>query len=246
MKKLMICVVAALMVACASVHRGSVVKKGAKAPSPTSVPAQDPTEGPRPEDPKSYLVRLNLVVFPDEVQAYPVITHALEEALSEWMHEVPIEIAPMIDDHDPSMPQGMPTIADEPGVVRVHIASVNGPPYFMPPGVLGFWDAATNLLVLDTSYLEADPDMAYSVCLHELGHVLGLPHIENRNSPYAISGEIIVPDDCDAARMVMYPMYDPDKNRRAHLTQLEIDIVRENILDLRKLIYSGCTGFTLN
>lgn len=253
MKKLMVVIVAALMVACVSVHpgkKGSQVDPNAKGKTPAAKTQDDPQQPapttPKVQDPKSYLVRLNLVLFPDEIAANPVMKKGLEDALTEWMNEVPIELCPMMDNKDANTPYGMPSIADEPGIVRIHLANVNAAPYFMPEGVLGFWDASHNLLVLDTGYLEKDPDMAYSVALHELGHVLGLPHIENRNSPEALSGEIIVPDSTDASRMVMYPYYDPTKDKRPHLTKLEIEIVREHLLDLNHLLDTSCIGVTLH
>jgi hypothetical protein len=45
--------------------------------------------------------------------------------------------------------------------------------------------------------------------------------------------------------MVMFPYYDPDKNKRATLSTLEIQFARENLLGLQELLHNDCLGLTL-
>jgi|SRR5689334_567467 len=245
MGKMTIAIVAALIAACAAPQQKALPQIPSVQPqvqSPVAVPTATTPQ------PTSYLVRLNFVLFTDEIAASPVTSHAFEEAIQTWANDLPVQCGIYLDEVHPLLPINalIPTISDMPGIVHVRIVDIHAQPWLMEEGVLGFWDYQTNNLVLDKGLLEMDPDMAYSVCLHELGHVFGLPHLENESAQFPLSGEIMVPDEFDASRMVMYPIYDPDKNKRATLSDLEIEIATKNLLGLQQLLHNGCSGLTKN
>jgi hypothetical protein len=105
---------------------------------------------------------------------------------------------------------------------------LQAPPYNYPVGLLGIWNPFAKSVIIDADLLENDAELAYSVALHELGHMFGLPHLVDIYTP-ATSGWIIVPDGQEAKSYVMYPTYLMDQKQN-QLSALEIGIAKHHLL----------------
>jgi hypothetical protein len=196
-------------------------------------------------EPDAYLVRINFVLFEEEISKSPNTTKAFHDALYTWTRSISIETAVFIEEPSdfPFMPFGPGMLSNRPGVIRVHIADIHAPPYNQPPLLLGFWSWLDNELVLDRVLLENNPDRAYMVALHELGHVFGLPHFANVRDTEANTGFYIIPENFDAKKLVMHPIAS-ESNKNSKLTKLEIEIAQKKLLDLERLGRADCFQLT--
>lgn len=196
-------------------------------------------------EPDSYLVRVNFVLFTQEVAQAPVTSKAFQEALQDWADVLPIECAVFLEQPGPFpfLPFGPDSIADQRGIVRVHIADIHAPPYSQPANLLGFWDWSKNTLVLDRGVLEIDCEKAHAVALHELGHVFGLPHFLGTRSGEGRTGCYVIPDTFDARKLVMFP-YMSDLNKCSKLTKLESVLAEKNLLNLQQVAQNDCFELT--
>jgi len=125
----------------------------------------------------------------------------------------------------------------------VHIVNIHDIPYNLDASILGFWDWENRILGLDKDSLENDEDMAYIVCLHELGHVFGVQHFVNEKDLNALSGWIVVPNKINATTLVMYPACG-DNNKHAKLSDLEIELAKKNLPNLYQLARNDCFCLT--
>lgn len=197
------------------------------------------------DEPDSYLVRINFVVFEQEAAKYPKCAVAFGKALDEWVANLPIECAVFIEEPGlfAFMPFGPAMISNQRGIVRVHFADLTTPPYNRPSGILGYWDWGNNELVLNSLILELDEDRAYMVALHELGHVFGLPHFVNEKDMGATTGTYVIPDTHDARKLVMFPI-SSDLNKCSKLTKLEIALAEKNLPVLQEIGRTDCFHLT--
>lgn len=234
MGKLMAGIVAVLIAACVTPNKAG--------PRILPVAVQQPVAV---TEPTAYLTRLNFVVFEREVSQSPKTAKAFQDALSEWVSKLPIECLIFCEESSPFpfMPFGPDMISTQPGIIRVHIVDIHSDPYQMPLGVLGYWSHETNELVLDKVMLEIDPDRAYMVALHELGHVFGLQHIVNVHDMGALTGWYVITDNFDAGKMIMFPI-SSDKNKDSKLTKLEIDLAMKNLPILQQMVHTDCFHLT--
>jgi hypothetical protein len=235
MGKLMSVIVAICMVACATPQK-------IEPEILSTVVVQQPEVL---EEPDRYLVRINFVVFQQEVAKYPNTYVAFGNALDEWVANLPIECAFFMEEPGffPFMPFGPSMISDQRGIVRVHFADIEAPPYNKPKGILGYWDWTNNELVLNSLVLEMDADRAYMVALHELGHVFGLSHFLNPGDMGGVTGDYVIPDTFDARRLVMFPV-SSDINKCSKLTKLEIALAQKNLPGLQTLGRTSCFHLT--
>jgi hypothetical protein len=236
MEKLMAGMLAVLVMACATPYKTE----------PQILPTVQAEKQVEVEnEPDAYLVRINFVMFEPEIAQSPKTAKAFDDALTEWARNLPIECAVFIDKAGsfPFLPFGPQSITDQRGVVRVHIADIQVAPYNMPKDLLGFWDWDGNTLVLDKDVLEMDPDKAYVVALHELGHIFGLPHFLNVGAAVAATGCYVVPEKFDARKLVMYPI-SSDLNKCSKLTKLEISLAWKNLPVLQQVGRNECFQLT--
>jgi hypothetical protein len=125
------------------------------------------------------------------------------------------------------------------GSISVNFGTYISP--FDPTGlnILGFYNPEIHLLFFN-EHMETDKenfsdDALYKTCLHELGHVLGLPHIvgkldENGKETFDFGGgfDIVLPTKAEAKKCIMYPV-SSDKEQ-TDLTEIEILWVRHALM----------------
>src|SRR6185436_3031354 len=189
--------------------------------------------------------RFNFVIFEKEIADNPMIAEAFSKALKEWVSNLPVEciIFQEKENSFPFISFGSAAISSQQGIIKVHIIDVHAEPYNLPPPVLGFWSWEDNILALDKNALSIDPDRAYAVCMHELGHIFGLEHFVNTHNLEAQSGYIVVSDNFPASKLVMYPLSSED-NIHAKLSNLEIELAKKNLLNLKQLAHNNCFQLT--
>lgn len=189
---------------------------------------------PNPVSPDDkFYVSMEVVFHASQAAQYPVTSAALQNALAIWATSLPVRLTVYIEDPSPPMPFfpfGAPSFLGRWNIVEILLDDLQSPPYNMRQGILGVWLAAERRIVLDADFLETDPAVAYSVALHELGHMFGLPHLVGWNTP-APSGWIVLPPDKDAESYVMYPSRIANKSQDV-LSQVEIDVAKHYLLHM--------------
>lgn len=138
-----------------------------------------------------YLVRLNFILLKEEADNNPDVVIALRNALIEWSVYLPIEIMISIDDTDfGPLPFTKPTRASD--AILVRITDIQAMPLNFSDNTLGAYDGAGHALFLDDEMIDKNAKVFYFVCLHEIGHALGLPHIFPIGSVGAPAGSIMI------------------------------------------------------
>ena len=177
---------------------------------------------------------LKPLIFPKEIaNANPRLSQALHKAIQRW--EVSAPVCFLISDE----------VFGPRGSVSVIISSPD-------PGmlsILGYFSPERHSLFLN-EYMETHPldysdEAIYKVCLHELGHLLGLPHIvgkidEEGNSSFQGGGafDIVLPTKEEAERCIMYPVSNNDLE--TDLSPIEILWVRHALMhDLNLTSFLG-------
>jgi len=189
-----------------------------------------------------YLVRVNFVLFTQEIAQAPVTSQAFQNALGEWADVLPIECAVFLEP-PATFPFNLDSMANQRGVIRVRIVDIHAPPYNQPFEILGFWDWGQNLLALDRMTLELDAEMAHVVALHELGHVFGLPHFLNIGAQIGSTGSYMIPAEFDARELIMFPVVG-NRNKSSKLTKLEATLAWKNFRGLQEVGRNDCFQLT--
>lgn len=173
---------------------------------------QTPAEEPAPVEPSPVLtntdfkVNIEVMLYACQTDKQPVLTAALIRAIQEWSKYIPISVK--IYKEDPSVfspfTMGPMVYHNRPCIVQVIMTDMQLPTFNYPEDVVGLWDSSNNQLLLDSDKLEVDSEAAYAVCLHELGHMFGVPHVIGKDE-IGLTGYIVVPEA--AQQYVMYPNY---------------------------------------
>jgi hypothetical protein len=84
-----------------------------------------------------------------------------------------------------------------------------------------------------------DPDALYQVSLHEIGHMLGLPHIVESGHHAGLLGDISIRGK--AEKYLMYPVLS-DQNLYSSPSDLEIKIATQYVLSHMPHpgVFDGC------
>lgn len=182
-----------------------------------------------PFDNKLY-VSMEVVFHAHQAAEYPVTSDALQNALATWADVLPVRLTVYVEDPSPPtffLPFGRPSFLNRWNIIEILMDDLQAPPFNMRSGILGIWQPNEFRIILDADTLETDVAMAYSVALHELGHMFGLPHLVGWNEP-APSGWIVLPDGQDASEYLMYPSR--GNKSQDCLSQLEIDVAKHHLL----------------
>lgn len=150
------------------------------------------------------------LILPKEVSdKFPRITKQFNRAIRRWEMATPVELH-VYDDF--SGPRGSISVFFG---NYMNMLSVSN-------NILGFYSPNTKMLFF-TDDMENEEtysdDAIYKTCLHELGHVLGLPHIigkidDNGDFSYESGSgfDIVLPSKEDAEKCIMYPIaHDEDQ-----------------------------------
>lgn len=178
-------------------------------------------------------VSIELVLHASQMEKYPVVTAAFKSAMQTWADNLPIRFTLYVEDQRqrPTMPflfnTAPPSVLQRIGVIQVLMDDLQSPSFSFPAGLVGLWDSEEKKLLLDADHLESRPDMAYSVSLHELGHLLGISHIVGFDHP-APTGYLALPEGIPAEDYVMFPSVKEGSQNK--LSTLEIAIARHYVL----------------
>lgn len=168
-----------------------------------------------------FYVRINLKVRAEEIKTYPQTWNAVLAALATWAAQVPVHFIVHVQD-------GVTTTQVMRESISIRLIDLQAPPYRKPTGLLGLWVQTPPIIFLDADMLEDGPVAAVSVVLHELGHMLGVPHVINWNEP-GLTGFIVLPRGEDASASVMYPRAIPGKDQ-INLSEIEVAIARHTLI----------------
>ena len=174
--------------------------------------------------------RIEFVFLADDVKTYPDLFETFVLAVQEWAEVVPIEVMVMVPDED-----GPVTETDikrtRHGVILVNFTNNIPSDFGDDDNKLGIWYPTPRILNLDLDDMYKDnvfrKDMARAVSLHEIGHVLGLPHIGNKNSTDILDGDLVI--ESGAENMLMHPFI-PTDYENVKISNLEIAFVRRYLL----------------
>ena len=183
------------------------------------------------EEDKFY-VNVNFKVYSEQIEHYPATWEKVQAALEEWSNMTPMRYI-VFEDID-YIPQS----------ITIHLDDLSSPRWGFPDQYLGMWRPDESTILLDADFLETDPTKAYSVALHEIGHMLGVPHVIGF---YEVgpTGFVILPEGEDAFGYVMYPR-GVDGYNQAILSDLEIMFARHHLMhyitrpDVNFGIVDGC------
>lgn len=185
---------------------------------------------------------LKPLILPKEVaDAYPRIFKQFMRAIDRWELSAPVDFKVIDDVYGPR------------GSISVGFGTYRS--IFDPTGknMLGFFDPEERILFFNER-MENDTenfsdDSIYKTCLHELGHVLGLPHIvgkidDDGNTTFESGGafDIVLPTKAEAKKCIMYPI-SSDKDQE-DLTEIEILWVRHALMhDLNLTTFLGACNY---
>jgi hypothetical protein len=178
------------------------------------------------------------LILPKEIaEKHPRITKQLHKAMQRWELSAPVDFKIF---EGQMGPRGSISVVFNPAV---------NPFIMMMPGILGLYNADAHYLFfneeMEHNEKEFSDDSIYKTCLHELGHVLGLPHIvgklDEKGNPsfdFAGSFDIVLPTDEEARKCIMYPIAS-DKDQ-TDLSPVEILWVRHALMhDLNLTTFLG-------
>ena len=173
--------------------------------------------------PDKFYVNVELTVFQDEIDLYPETWKQLQKALSEWSGQIPVRWIVLTEDSSLAL-----SVYGRLDAIEIHLADLQGDGYGFPEGLLGLWESNSGSVLIDADYLENNADQAYSVSLHEIGHMFGVPHIIGFDE-LGYTGYVVLPEGYDATNFVMYPRA-TSKNPQKTLSWIEIELARNNLL----------------
>jgi len=175
-----------------------------------------------------FYVNIDLAVLKSEIETYPFTWIQAQAALSQWAQRVPVRFMIYVEnDTTPRLPfLGSPDKIKFPGVIRLRLMDLSE--LGLKEGLLGLWDSKRERILLDADLLETDEDLAYSVMLHELGHLFGVPHVVGFYESGS-TGFLVLPLEENAREYVMYPRSVANQSQSV-LSDLEVMIARHHLI----------------
>lgn len=178
-----------------------------------------------------FYVIIEIVVYAEQIAKYPLTWSQTQAALAEWESKIPVKFKIYIEDPFTLNPFGFPDqiFHYRPYIQTILMSNLQSPELgAMQEDILGIWQPSIDRLLLDADTLENNANLAFSVALHEVGHMLGVPHVVNFGQ-HGLTGFIIIPDEIDATEFVMYPEA-VDSNTQKTLSNIEIEIAKNYVL----------------
>jgi hypothetical protein len=174
---------------------------------------------------QEFSIRIEFVLFTSEIEQYPVVAQAVEEAISAWTVDLPIEAAVFVENKD--FTQLFPLLSP---LSRKNVIIVEMVENDLDPSRVGAWFEGSNTLTLNVAKISDDLDLARAVAMHEIGHALGVPHVINSfQVDGAATGDIVVP--AGAEKMLMFPFLN-EHNIDAKPSELELYHAKLALLNL--------------
>jgi hypothetical protein len=171
-------------------------------------------------------VSVEFAIDIQDFKQHPYFVNAFNAAVAEWSKHIPIRTTFYFDGLIvPFFPVGSP--ADRMNVIRIKFADLQAKPYNYEKGIIGMWAPGRRSILFDLDFFQKNPARMYSVALHELGHLFGLPHIVNRDE-LGYTGYLVLASG-DATNYVMYPTSFDDKPQD-QLSELEISYARHQVM----------------
>ncbi len=168
------------------------------------------------------------LLIPKEISdAHPRIIGQLIKAIHKWESVAPVELHIIYDYWGPRDSTAIvidiqPTLADPTG-----------------DNLLGYYNPVTNVLFLnknmETNLERFSENYLYRTCLHELGHLLGLPHIigkldDDGKETFDYGGcfDIVLSTKKEAKKCIMFPV--ASNSEENELSEIEIFWVRNSLM----------------
>jgi len=171
-----------------------------------------------------FYINMEIAVFEDQIATYPVTWANLEKALEEWARHLPIRWTLYKDTN-----AIFRTLSYRKHVIEIHLADLQSFTYGSSrPDLIGVWYPKYERIVLDADRLETNPAKAYAVSLHELGHMLGVPHVVGFDEQ-GLTGYLVLDVGINAQKFVMYPK-SISKNPQKTLSPIEVMIAKHHLL----------------
>ena len=167
-----------------------------------------------------FYVTIHLMAPKSETVAYPETWAAFNRATDEWAKHLPIRWIVVEQFED------MPIPAELHSAIVVRLTNLEAEEF--SSSILGVWNPYAEAIMLSADKLESKPSQAYSVRLHELGHMIGLPHFVNYDE-IGRTGFIAVHPSVEAEDFVMYPNAVKGRDQ-IELSPLEISLAKQHLV----------------
>lgn len=176
-----------------------------------------------------FCVSLEFLINHNDQTNNPLMIKSFMDAVTEWSRHVPIRATFYFEEETPLIwfIGGAAAPEKRPGVIKVVIADLQAIPYRAEEDIIGMWEFTQNRLLFDIDYFRDNPDKAYTVALHEIGHMLGVPHFVNFKE-LALTGYVVVPANDIAQNYIMYPVIN-SKSPQTQLSATEIRIALHQV-----------------